>query len=77
MTDPRELQTTRFAGYYSGLIKVIGPDKMCFAVDPQTLEPVSGSVYDPYASRFRDGAVEVISAAEWSRRRMDILETQS
>jgi hypothetical protein len=75
MIDPRELQTTRFAGSYLNLIKVIGPDKMCFAVDPQTLEPVSGSVYDPYASRFRDGAVEVISAAEWSRRRMDILET--
>jgi hypothetical protein len=77
MIDPRELQTTRFAGSYLNLIKVIGPDKMCFAVDPQTLEPVSGSVYDPYASRFRDGAVEVISAAEWSRRRADILETQS
>jgi|LakMenE18May11ns_1017448.scaffolds.fasta_scaffold9906079_7 hypothetical protein len=76
MTDPRELQTIRFAGDYSGLIKVIGPDKMCFAVDPQTLEPVSRSVYDPYASRFRDGAIEVISTAEWSRRRWDISENQ-
>jgi hypothetical protein len=76
MTDPRELQTTRFAGYCSGLIKVIGPDKMCFAVDPQTLEPASRSVYDPYASRFRDGAIEVISTAEWSRRRWDVSENQ-
>jgi hypothetical protein len=76
MTDSRELQTTRFAGDYSGLIKVIGSDKMCFAVDPQTLEPASRSVYDPYASRFRDGAIEVISTAEWSRRRADMRENQ-
>jgi hypothetical protein len=76
MTNPRELQTTRLAGYYSGLLKVIGPDKMCFAADPETLEPASRSVYDPYASRFRDGAIEVISAAEWSRRRVEVLESQ-
>jgi len=68
--------STRLAGYYSGRIKVIGPDKMCFAADPETLKPVSPSVYDPYAYRFRDGATEVISTAEWNRRQVDILESQ-
>lgn len=54
---------------YKGKIKVVGPDFMCFPVDPTTLKAVGCSVYDPYAIADPDPTpVETISYAEWSER---------
>lgn len=63
---------------YEGKIKVVGEDKMCFAVDPITLEPLATSSYDPYplSSRNMDGAVEIISTGEWNTRRNAMREKE-
>jgi hypothetical protein len=57
--------------YYEGKIKVVGEDKMCFPVDPITLEPLAASSYetDPLSRRNMDGAVEIISVDELTTRR--------
>lgn len=57
--------------YYEGKIKVVGDDKMCFPVDPITLEPLGTSSYDPYplSPMNMDGAVEIISVDELTTRR--------
>ncbi len=58
-------------GYYKGRIKVVGADLMCFPVDPQTLEALACSTYDPYALKDPDPEpVETIDACEWLRRKM-------
>jgi len=55
------------SGYYSGKIKVVCPDKMCFPVDPQTLDALSTGCYDPYPYQEED-ALEVISVGVWNAR---------
>lgn len=64
--------------YYEGKIKVVGEDKMCFAVHPVTLEPLGTSSYDPYplSPRNMDGAVETIGVGEWSVRRNAMREKE-
>lgn len=64
--------------YYEGKIKVVGEDKMCFPVDPVTLEPLATSCYDPYplSPRNMDGAVEIIGVDEWSIRRNAMREKE-
>lgn len=51
-------------------IRVINTDKMCFEIDPITLEPKSCSVYDPYAHIDpRNGKYKyTMSIAEWNLR---------
>jgi hypothetical protein len=57
-------------GYYSGKIKVICNDLMCFPVNPTTLEPLSCESYDAYAITDPDSEpVETISHSEWCKRR--------
>lgn len=56
--------------YYAGKIKVIGEDKMCFAADPVTLEPLSCSTYDLHAWSDPDtDPIETLHFEEWQRRR--------
>lgn len=55
--------------YYEGKIKVVGEDKMCFWVDPITLEPFSVSSYEPHPFLNSAGAVEIISVDELTTRR--------
>jgi len=64
--------------YYKGKIKVVGEDKMCFPVDPITLEPLATSSYDPYplSPRNMDGAVEIISVDELTSRRNAMRERE-
>ena len=50
-----------------GDIKVIGEDRMCFYVDPHTLEPRSCGCYDAWAHT--DPEPPQISASEWQSRR--------
>lgn len=55
--------------YWTGRIKVVSENLMCFAVDPTTLEAVTCSTYDPYAWKDPEvGPIETISHAEWLRR---------
>jgi hypothetical protein len=52
-------------GYYTGKIKVVGDDKMCFPVDPETLEATATGGYDPWAWSDPDpDPVETISYGE-------------
>lgn len=56
--------------YYSGKIKVVCCDMMCFPARVGALEPLSTGHYDPYAWTLPEtDAVETISHAEWSLRR--------
>jgi hypothetical protein len=61
--------------YYSGKLKVVGEDRLCFPADPVTLEPLRDSVYDAWAWDEPD-AHEVISAAEWNLRRNAMREIE-
>lgn len=54
---------------YQGKIKVVGADRMCFPVDPKTLEALSTESYDPYPHLQGQGAREIISYSEWQLRR--------
>lgn len=54
---------------YAERIKVVGVDLMCFAVDPETLEPLGCGCYDPWAWSDPESAAETITVAEWQRRR--------
>lgn len=55
--------------HYADKIKVVREDLVCFAVDPETLEAVGGSQYDPWAwSHPEPGIIETISVGEWNRR---------
>lgn len=54
--------------HYAGRIKVVTADNLCFAVDPKTLQALGCSTYDPYPYLPGEGAVEIISTAEWHRR---------
>lgn len=56
-------------GRYSGRLKVVGVDMMCFAVNVITLEAETTSAYDPYAWTHPDDSVETISVSEWQLRR--------
>lgn len=57
-------------GYYSGKIKVVGDDKMCFPCDPTTLNATACSTYDPYVWIDPDiEPIETISHSEWLRRK--------
>ncbi|MDX9695406.1 MAG: hypothetical protein RBT49_06410 [Bacteroidales bacterium] len=53
---------------YEGKIKVVCSDKMCFPIDPKTLEAVGCSFYDPWGNQYSDGAIEIISHGEWCNR---------
>ncbi|QWL64891.1 hypothetical protein [Aeromonas jandaei] len=56
-------------GIYKDKIKVVADDKMCFPVDPKTLEPVTSSIYDPYAWSDPDPEpLETITISELYRR---------
>jgi len=56
--------------YYKGKIKVVGSDKMCFPVNPETLEPLACSSYDPYAwSNPEKEPIETISIEEYWQRK--------
>lgn len=53
----------------SKVIKVIGPESMCFQVDAQTLEAICCEYYDPWARTHPEaGYKETISHSEWLRR---------
>jgi len=55
---------------YSGKIKVVCVDLLCFPADPQTLDPLGTGVFDQWAwSDPEDGPVETIDIAEWQIRR--------
>lgn len=54
---------------YEGKIKVVGADRMCFPVDPKTLEALATECFDPYPNLQGQGAKEIISYSEWLRRR--------
>lgn len=57
-------------GYYTGKIKVRCEDRMCFAVNPKTLEPLACSTYDAYAFSDPDREpLETIDYGEWCRRK--------
>ena len=57
-------------GHYSGKVKVVGVDLMCFAADATTLEPLSCGCYDPYAwSDPSPEPIETIGIGEWQTRR--------
>ena len=57
-------------GYYTGKIKVVGEDRVCFPADPITLQALSCGCYDPFALSDPDPEpLETISLGEWSRRR--------
>jgi hypothetical protein len=52
--------------YYTGKIKVVCADMMCFPVCPRTLEPMATSTYDPWAiSDPEVGPLETISFSEY------------
>jgi hypothetical protein len=54
---------------YEGKIKVVGVDRMCFPIDPVTLEPTGASSYDAYAISDPDKTPnETISIGEWYKR---------
>ena len=56
-------------GYYSGYIKVVCGDMMCFPVNQNTLDAISCGCYDPYAWTDPDrDAIETITFDEWIRR---------
>ena len=57
-------------GMFTGKIKVVRVDLLCFPVDPETLEPLACGVYDPWAftDPDDDGSIEVISDAEYKQR---------
>jgi hypothetical protein len=52
---------------YTGLIKVVGPDMMCFPVRPGDLEPLGTATYDPYALCDPEPGVQVMDVGEWNR----------
>ena len=57
-------------GYYTGKIKVVNTDLMCFPVSATTLEPLACSSYDPYAWSDPDpDPTETIDVSEWLMRR--------
>lgn len=59
-------------GRYAGKIKVVGPDLMCFPVNPETLEATGGSCYDAYAITDPETEpAETISFGTWCRRLND------
>lgn len=62
--------------YYEGKIKVVGEDKMCFWVDPITLEPFGVSSYEPHPFLNSAGAAEIISTGEWDTRRNAMREKE-
>lgn len=55
---------------HPGDIKVISPDRMCFWVNPITLEPRGCSTYDAYAFSDPEPGPSM-GVAEWNRRRCD------
>lgn len=62
---------------YAGKIKVVGIDKMCFPVDPETYEATSSSCYDPspYLEHPESNRpVETISEDEFRKRKCKELE---
>ena len=60
-------------GYYTGKIKVVGYDFMCFPVRASDLEPLSCGCYDPYALIDPDPEpLETISISEWNKRRVKL-----
>lgn len=61
---------------YEGKIKVVGEDKMCFWVDPITLEPFGVSSYEPHPFLNSAGAAEIISTGEWNTRRNAMREKE-
>lgn len=62
-------------GYYSGMVKVVNADKMCFPADPVTLEPKRCSLYDTHPWDEPD-AHEIIGAGEWNSRRSAMREME-
>jgi hypothetical protein len=55
---------------YTGRVKVVGVDLMCFPAAPGTLEPLGTGCYDPYAWKDPEhGPVEIITLPEWQARR--------
>lgn len=57
---------------YVGKIKVVGEDLMCFPVDPETLQPMGVSYYDPYVfTDLEPEPIETITLEEWNRRQAD------
>lgn len=54
-------------GYYRGKIKVVCCDKLCFPVNPKTLEADACGCYDPYPYD-DDEPVEIIGDGEWNVR---------
>lgn len=58
---------------YTGKLKVVCQNLMCFPADPKTLEATGCECYDPYAIIHpEEGPVETISLAEWHRRRLEV-----
>lgn len=57
---------------YAGLIKVVGPDMMCFPARPGDLEPLGTACYDPYALSDPEPGVQAMDVSEWNRRRNEM-----
>lgn len=59
---------------YSGKIKVVGINLMCFPADPKTLEALACGSYDPHAWIDPDPEpIETIGIREWQRRRLKLI----
>jgi len=64
-------------GYYTGKIKVVCGDLMCFPVHAKTLEPLSCGCYDPYAWSDPDPEpISTIGIGEWQDKRFRLLDEQ-
>lgn len=60
-------------GYYRGKIKVVGCDRLCFPVNPKTLEADNCGCYDPYPYD-DDEPIEIIGVDEWNIRCNNLLD---
>lgn len=64
-------------GYYSGKVKVVGVDLMCFPAHAETLEALACGSYDPWAWSDPDPEpIETISISEWQVRVDDMREKE-
>lgn len=64
------------SSYYAGKIKVVTESKMCFPVDPATLEPLAPSTRDLHWSDEPE-ALEIISYATWLRRCAEAVDSKA
>lgn len=49
------------------------PDRMCFPVDPKTLEPLRASCYDAYCFSDPEPGVTYIELSDWNLRKSKMI----